>query len=225
MTGLTIALDAMGGDFGPQVTVPASVQALLHFPSLKVVLVGDQPEITRQLVSLGQHTHSRISIVHAESSIANDTRPSQALRASKGTSMRIALELVAEGKADACVSAGNTGALMALSRSLLKLLPGIDRPALISELPTMGNHRSWLLDLGANVSVDADTLFQFAVMGSVLAEEQLGYKPVSVCSTLVKRKSKGTIWLSAVQKCCSSAQRSITSAMWKVISFTQEKLT
>ncbi|MDD1782742.1 phosphate acyltransferase PlsX [Enterovibrio sp. ZSDZ35] len=177
MTGLTIALDAMGGDFGPQVTVPASVQALLHFPSLKVVLVGDQSEITRQLVSLGQNNSSRITVMHAESSIANNTRPSQALRASKGTSMRIALELVADGKADACVSAGNTGALMALSRSLLKLLPGIDRPALVSELPTVGEHKSWLLDLGANVSVDADTLFQFAVMGAVLAEEQLGRKP------------------------------------------------
>ncbi|SKA60693.1 phosphate acyltransferase PlsX [Enterovibrio nigricans] len=177
MSGLTIALDAMGGDFGPQVTVPASVQALLHYPSLKVVLVGDQSEITRQLVSLGQNNSSRITVMHAESSIANNTRPSQALRASKGTSMRIALELVADGKADACVSAGNTGALMALSRSLLKLLPGIDRPALVSELPTVGEHKSWLLDLGANVSVDADTLFQFAVMGAVLAEEQLGRKP------------------------------------------------
>ncbi|EOD77554.1 Phosphate:acyl-ACP acyltransferase PlsX [Grimontia indica] len=204
MTGLTIALDAMGGDFGPQVTVPASVQALLHFPSLKVVLVGDQSEITRQLVSLDQKNNPRISIVHAESSIANDTRPSQALRSSKGSSMRIALELVAEGKADACVSAGNTGALMALSRSLLKLLPGIDRPALISELPTMGNQQSWLLDLGANVSVDADTLFQFAVMGSVLAEEQLGYQPSVGLLNIGEEEIKGN---DLVKRCAEMLQQ------------------
>ncbi|ATF10490.1 phosphate acyltransferase PlsX [Candidatus Enterovibrio altilux] len=177
MTGLTIALDAMGGDFGPKVTVPATVQALSYFPSLKVVLVGNKPDITHQLVSLNYNNASRISIVHAESSIGNDISPSQALRSSRGTSMRIALELVADGSVDACISAGNTGALMALSRSLLKLLPGINRPALVSALPTLGCHQSWLLDLGANVSVNADTLFQFAVMGSVLAEAQLGYKP------------------------------------------------
>ncbi len=189
----------MGGDFGSQVTVPASVQALLRFPLLNVILIGDQFEISRRLVLLGEEQASRISIVHAEYSIANDMRPSQALRTSKGSSMRIALELVADGKADAFVSAGNTGALVALSRSLLKLLPGIDRPALVSALPSLGHHQSWLLDLGANVSVDADTLFQFAVMGSVLAEEQLGYRPTVGLLNIGEEGIKGN----DLVKCCS----------------------
>lgn len=177
MTGLTIAVDAMGGDLGPPVTVPACVQALLYFPSLHILLVGDQSQIARQLVLLDHRPSSRLRIIHAASFISDNSRPSQALRTSKGSSMRMALELVAEGNADACVSAGNTGALMVLSRALLKLLPGVNRPALVSALPTLAGHRSWLLDLGANVSVDAETLFQFALMGSVLAEEYLGYQP------------------------------------------------
>ncbi|KLV08982.1 phosphate acyltransferase [Photobacterium aquae] len=171
MSGLTVALDAMGGDFGPQVTVPASVQALLQFPELKVVLFGDLSAITSQLSLLNQTNHPRIQIVHCDNVIANDTRPSQALRRSQGSSMRAALDAVSDGTADACVSAGNTGALMALSRYILKQLPGVDRPALVSAIPTLGSKRTWLLDLGANVSCDADTLFQFAVMGAVLAEQ------------------------------------------------------
>ncbi|MGR2766959.1 phosphate acyltransferase PlsX [Photobacterium ganghwense] len=171
MSGLTVALDAMGGDFGPQVTVPASVQALLQFPELKVMLFGDQTLITSQLSLLNQTNHPRIKIVHCDNVIANDTRPSQALRHSQGSSMRAALEAVSEGQADACISAGNTGALMALSRYILKQLPGVDRPALVSAIPTLNETKTWLLDLGANVSCDADTLFQFAVMGAVLAEQ------------------------------------------------------
>lgn len=177
MTSLTIAVDAMGGDLGPKVTVPACLQALSYFPSLTLLLVGDHTQITRQLVLLGHKKTPRLTLIHSETVISDHLRPSQALRKSKGTSMYLALELVANGQADACVSAGNTGALMALSRSLLKLLPGVEKPALVSMLPTFGGNRSWLLDLGANASVDAETLFQFALMGSVLAQEQLGYAP------------------------------------------------
>lgn len=166
----------MGGDFGPQVTVPAVVQALSQFPELKVIVIGDRDAITAQLTRLSYIPNSRFSIVHSDNVIENSTRPSHALRNSTGSSMRLALDLVAEGKADACVSGGNTGALMALSRFRLKLLPGVERPALISALPTESGNKTWLLDLGANVSCDADTLFQFAVMGSELAEQDLGRK-------------------------------------------------
>lgn len=191
MTGLTVALDAMGGDFGPHVTVPAAVQALLQYPELNVILFGDQSAITSQLSLLGQPGTPRITIVHSAQTIGNDTRPSQALRRSQGTSMRMALDAVAKGNADACVSAGNTGALMALSRYTLKQLPGVERPALVSAIPTQSQHKTWLLDLGANVSCDADTLFQFAVMGSVLAEQCLSSQPRVALLNIGEEEIKG----------------------------------
>jgi glycerol-3-phosphate acyltransferase PlsX len=174
LQNLTVALDAMGGDFGPRVTVPAAVQALSHFPELKVTLIGDQTEIAQQLSLLGYEPNARLSVVNSDRVISNSEKPSLALRHSVGTSMGMAIDLVADGQADACVSAGNTGALMALSRFRLKLLPGIDRPALVSALPTESGGKTWMLDLGANVSSDADSLFQFAVMGAALAEQHLG---------------------------------------------------
>ncbi|USD33389.1 MULTISPECIES: phosphate acyltransferase PlsX [Vibrio] len=177
MPNITVALDAMGGDFGPRVTVPAAVQALSHFPELKVILTGDQTAITTQLLSLGYQPDARLSIQHSDRVISNSEKPSLALRNSNGTSMATAIDAVAQGEADACVSGGNTGALMALSRFRLKLLPGIERPALISALPTASGGRTWMLDLGANVSCDADSLFQFAVMGSALTEQYLGRPP------------------------------------------------
>ncbi|GMQ47086.1 phosphate acyltransferase PlsX [Vibrio sp. 10N] len=177
MHNITVALDAMGGDFGPSVTVPAAVQALSHFPELKVVLVGDAPSINTQLKQLGYQRSPRLEVMHSDRVISNSEKPSFALRNSHDTSMRIALDLVESEHADACVSGGNTGALMALSRYRLKLLPGIDRPALVSALPTKSGHKTWMLDLGANASVDADSLFQFAVMGSALAEQHLGRSP------------------------------------------------
>ena len=189
--GLTVALDAMGGDFGPQVTVPAAVQALLHSPELKLILFGDLSAITAQLTLLNKLNHPRLTIVHCDTVIANETRPSQALRHSKGSSMRMALDAVAAGQADACVSAGNTGALMALSRFVLKQLPGVERPALISAIPNRGENPTWLLDLGANVSCDADTLFQFAVMGSVLAEQTLGATPRVALLNIGEEEIKG----------------------------------
>lgn len=163
----------MGGDLGPRVTVPAAVQALSHFPELKVILVGDRNSIAAQLSQLGRAEEPRLCVVHSEHVISNTDKPTVALRRSAGTSMAMAIDMVAEGSSDACVSGGNTGALMALSRFRLKLLPGIDRPALVSSLPTVNGQKTWMLDLGANVSSDADTLFQFAVMGAALAEEHL----------------------------------------------------
>ncbi|EGU33294.1 putative glycerol-3-phosphate acyltransferase PlsX [Vibrio ichthyoenteri ATCC 700023] len=177
MHNITVALDAMGGDFGPRVTVPAAVQALSYFPELKVILLGDRTSITSQLSNLGYQPDARLSIKHCDRVISNSEKPSLALRNGQDSSMGRAIDLVSVGQADACVSAGNTGALMALSRFRLKLLPGIDRPALVSALPTVSGNRTWMLDLGANVSSDADSLFQFAIMGSALAEQYLQRPP------------------------------------------------
>jgi glycerol-3-phosphate acyltransferase PlsX len=177
LQNLTVALDAMGGDFGPRVTVPAAVQALSHFPELKVILVGDRMLISQHLSLLGYEPNARLSVVHSDRIISNSEKPSLALRNNQDSSMGRAIDLVAQRHADACVSGGNTGALMALSRFRLKLLPGIDRPALVSALPTASGKKTWLLDLGANVSSDADSLFQFAVMGAALAEQHLPHPP------------------------------------------------
>jgi len=188
---LTIAIDAMGGDFGPQVTVPAAVQALSQFPELKITVIGDRDAISTQLTHLNYIPNSRFSIVHSESVIGNNTQPSKALRHSRGSSMRMAIDMVANKEADACISAGNTGALMGLSRFTLKLLPGVERPALISPLPTKNNQRTWMLDLGANVSCDAETLFQFAVMGSELAEQTLKRKAKVALLNIGEEEIKG----------------------------------
>lgn len=158
----------MGGDYGPSITVPATVRILAKYPQLHLILVGDQAVISQHLQSSNYDT-SRLSIVHATQQVAMDEPPSQALRTKKDSSMRVAINLVKEGKAKACVSAGNTGALMATARFVLKTLPGIDRPAIISTFPTnRANKNVRMLDLGANVDCSAEELVQFAIMGSVL---------------------------------------------------------
>ncbi|EDP98657.1 phosphate acyltransferase PlsX [Shewanella benthica] len=170
MTNLTLALDAMGGDHGPHITVPASLQALRLSSFLRIILVGNEAEITPYLSHAEHSVRSRIEILHTTQVVSMSDRPVHALRNRKQSSMRLAIELVRDGKADACLSAGNTGALMAISKILLKTLPGIDRPALVSCLPAVNETPVYLLDLGANVSCCSETLFQFAVMGSVLCE-------------------------------------------------------
>ena len=164
----TIALDAMGGDHGVTVVVPAAVAALRRHPGLCLILVGDEGHIQDALAQCGAAVGERLRIVHASQQVGMDEPPSQALRYKKDSSMRVALELVKRGEADACVSAGNTGALMATARYVLKTLPGIDRPAICTALPTTRGH-CHVLDLGANVDSTPENLFQFAVMGSVLA--------------------------------------------------------
>ncbi|WP_072033081.1 phosphate acyltransferase PlsX [Plesiomonas sp. ZOR0011] len=171
MTRLTIALDVMGGDFGPRVTLPAALQALTSNPFLHLLLIGDQQIILSYLKSASDSVRLRTQIIHTAQVIPNEMRPSQAIRHSRDTSMRIALEAVKEGEAQACVSAGNTGALMGLAKMILKPLPGIERPALVAALPNTLRGKTLLLDLGANVDSSASMLFQFAVMGAVLAEE------------------------------------------------------
>ena len=174
MIRLTLAVDAMGGDFGPCVTVPAALQALTSHSQLVILLVGDPDTITPLLAKADSSLLGRLQVIPAESVIASDAKPSQAVRNSRGSSMRLALELVKEGKAEACVSAGNTGALMGLSKLLLKPLDGIERPALMSVLPHQQQGNTVMLDLGANVGCDSAMLVQFAVMGAVMAEELLG---------------------------------------------------
>ncbi|WP_442969581.1 phosphate acyltransferase PlsX [Pseudomonas sp. USHLN015] len=169
MSAPIIAIDAMGGDFGPRCIVPASIACLAEFPSLHLILVGQAPLLEELIAREHGVDRQRLSVEHASEVVGMDERPSQALRGKPDSSMRIALDLVRAGRAQACVSAGNTGALMALSRYMLKTLPGIDRPAMVSAVPTAKGH-CHLLDLGANVDCSAEHLYQFAVMGSVAAE-------------------------------------------------------
>ena len=162
---VTIALDAMGGDFGSSIVVPAAVLAARKNPDVDFILVGDEAEIRAALDKAGSAGDSQLHVQHATQTVEMDELPSHALRNKKDSSMRVALNQIKEGKAHACVSAGNTGALMATSRFVLKMLPGIDRPAICTALPSEKDH-TWMLDLGANVDCDAKHLLQFALMGS-----------------------------------------------------------
>jgi len=157
----------MGGDFGPSVMIPSACTALAKYPDLCLLLVGIPESIESELVKAGNPHSDRIIIEKATQIIAMSEKPSQALRKKKDSSMAVALSMVANGKAEACVSAGNTGALMALSRFILKTIPGVDRPAIISALPTESGHTR-VVDLGANVDCSADQLYQFALMGSAM---------------------------------------------------------
>lgn len=166
----------MGGDFGPRCIVPACLSAMAENPSLELILVGQAPVLEEILSRQPSVDRARLRVEHASEIIAMDERPAQALRNKPDSSMRQALELVRQGRAQACVSAGNTGALMALARYVLKTLPGIDRPAMVTGIPTQAG-RTLLLDLGANVDCSAEHLYQFAVMGAVAAEVQGTLRP------------------------------------------------
>ena len=174
---ITISLDAMGGDHGAGVVVPAALGFLKKDHDCRLILVGREAAIREHLP--GGQLPDRLSIHHASQEVAMDDLPSRALRGKKDSSMRVAIDLVKEGKADACVSAGNTGALMATARFVLKTLPHIDRPAIITALPAI-NGRTWVLDLGANVDSDAVHLYQFAVMGSELVSAVEGLERPTV---------------------------------------------
>ncbi len=164
---VTIALDAMGGDAGPSVCVPAALRMLKQREELRLVLVGQQDAIGPLVGNPGKLS-PRIRILNAEQVVAMDEPAADALRKKKQSSMRIAINLVKEGEADACVSSGNSGALMATARFVLKTVTGIDRPAMMTALPTK-HGRCHMLDLGANSDCTPEQLFQFAVMGSVVA--------------------------------------------------------
>lgn len=162
-----IALDAMGGDFGPSVVVPAALATLKKDPQLELILVGKKDVLEKHLTAAPELLMDRIKIHHASEFVTMDDSPSKSLRNKKDSSMRVAINLVKEGVAQATVSAGNTGALMATARFVLKTIPGIDRPAIIAAIPSIQSH-THVLDLGANVNCSAEHLFQFAVMGNEL---------------------------------------------------------
>ncbi len=170
---ITIAVDAMGGDHGPSVTVPASLTALRSESALKIILVGLQEKIEPLLASAGPALRDRVSIHPASQVVSMDEKPQDALRKKKDSSMRVAIDLVKAGTANACVSAGNTGALMATARFVLKTIEGVDRPAIISRIPARHGY-THMLDLGANAECTAEHLFQFAIMGSVVASDMHG---------------------------------------------------
>ena len=164
----TIALDAMGGDYGPEVVVPAALDSLQRNPNLNLILVGDGA-VLKERVANSNHLGKRLTIRHASELVEMHESPSKALRNKKDSSMRVAINQVKDGTADACVSAGNTGALMAISKFVLKTIPGIDRPAIIGVVPSLHGH-THVLDLGANVDCSAEHLLQFAIMGYELVK-------------------------------------------------------
>ena len=167
---IRVAIDAMGGDHGLVVTIPAAVEFLERNPGASVLLVGQAPRIEE---ALGQQSafpglQSRIQIRHTDEVVAMDDPPAVALKGKRRSSMRLALEAVSDGEAQAAVSAGNTGALMAISRYVLKTLEGIDRPAIATSLPNRTGGATLMLDLGANVDCSPEHLVQFAMMGAAL---------------------------------------------------------
>ncbi|MGH8506593.1 MAG: phosphate acyltransferase PlsX [Stenotrophobium sp.] len=170
---VTISLDAMSGDHGHPVAVGAALLALKEMPELRLVLVGDEAALAHELATHRHVPQERIALQQASEVVAMDEQPSKALRNKKDSSMRVAINLVKDGRAQAAVSAGNTGALMATARFVLKTLPGIDRPAIVSAIPSINGHVH-MLDLGANAECSAEQLLQFAVMGSATVNAVYG---------------------------------------------------
>ncbi|WP_027670188.1 phosphate acyltransferase PlsX [Rheinheimera baltica] len=190
---LTLALDMMGGDHGPHSSIPAALAAICEFPDLHLILCGDEALLTEQLKLHGVFPHPQLTLRHSCQVVSMAEKPAVALRSKRDSSMRAALDLVDKGDVQACVSAGNTGALIAMAHFVLKMLNGVDRPALISALPAIEGNPVYMLDLGATVNCDADTLFQFAVMGSVMAEEVIGIsKPKVALLNVGEEEIKGS---------------------------------
>ena len=159
----------MSGDFGPHVIVPSSLDFLSQHQNCQLLLVGDEAQLSSLLSQYSGSFSNNIEVIHSEEIVGMDEKPSIALRKRKSSSLYKSISLVSEGIADACVSAGNTGAMMAMGRYLLRTHAGIDRPAIASSLPTRTGH-CYMLDLGANVDCTAEHLLQFALMGAVLSE-------------------------------------------------------
>lgn len=179
MAKLIIALDAMGGDHGISVTVDAARLAMDEIPGLELVLVGDQQQLQSEVEKHGLSDNPSIRIHHASEVVGMDDLPVVALKKKKDSSMRVAINLVHDKSVQACVSAGNTGALMATSKFVLKTIRGISRPAICTALPGIKGH-THMLDLGANLECEPENLLEFAVMGSVLAQSVEGIKSPSV---------------------------------------------
>jgi len=202
---VTIAVDAMSGDDGPNVVIPAVLGFLEKNEASKIILVGHQEILEALLRSESGSTNERLSIWHAESVVEMDERPSHALRNKQNSSMAVALRLVSDGLADACVSAGNTGALMMLGRSTLGMYPGIDRPAITKMFPSQGGG-CFVLDLGANVDSSSEHLLQFALMGQLLAQvhkniEQPRVALLNVGGESIKGNEQVRLAASLIEEC------------------------
>jgi len=203
-----VALDAMGGDFGPEVVIPAAAHVLKSNRNVHIILVGDEQTLTQcaakhdvpVAADVPNYADNVISIRHASEVVEMHEEPAIAVRRKKDSSMRVAINLVKDGVAQAAVSAGNTGALMATAKFVLKTLPGIDRPAISTTIPSINGH-THMLDLGANVDCSADNLLQFAVMGSVLIEAVDGVQSPRVgLLNIGSEESKGNAQVKAAHK-------------------------
>jgi glycerol-3-phosphate acyltransferase PlsX len=170
---VTLSLDTMSGDHGHPVVVDAALLALKQHPELRLILVGDEMTLRQALAERKHADDPRLVLQHASEVVQMDESPSKALRSKKDSSMRVAINLIKEGRAQAAVSAGNTGALMATAKFVLKTMPGIDRPAIVSAIPSANGHVH-MLDLGANAECSAEQLVQFAVMGSAMVTAVYG---------------------------------------------------
>ena len=195
--GPHIAIDAMGGDAGPAAMIAGAARALRQDPTLRFTFYGDETKVRDEL-ERHPGLHSRIATIHSPESIEPSEKPSQAIRRARTTSMGMAINAVKEGRADAALSGGNTGALMAMSKLALRTMPGIDRPALAALLPTLGENDVIMLDLGANTECDAQNLVQFSVMGAAYARCVLGIpKPRVKLLNIGTEELKGTDELKA----------------------------
>ena len=175
---ITIAVDAMGGDHAPQMVIEGVAQARTLYPDTKFLLFGDET-VLKPMLEAHPELRAASDIVHTDSVVSSDDKPSQALRRGRQSSMGLAIQAVKDDEAEVAISAGNTGALMALSKFMLRTMPGIDRPALVSPMPTLRGE-SVMLDLGANVECDSNNLVQFAIMGAAYANTVLGLSNPSV---------------------------------------------
>jgi glycerol-3-phosphate acyltransferase PlsX len=187
---ITVAVDAMGGDHGPVVTVPAAIDFLGRHADASVILVGKQEELSPRLAECPPALRDRLSVKDAREVVGMDESPALSMRNKKDSSMRVSINLVKDGGAVACVSAGNTGALMATSRFVLKMLPGIERPAICTVLPTVKGH-AHMLDLGANVDCEAEHLLQFGIMASTLVRATRGGNPTVGLLNIGEEEIKG----------------------------------
>lgn len=191
----TISLDAMGGDLGIRATVPAAIRSLKAHPSLRIILVGLEQSLVQACKRIPDSLKDRVECVYATEVVEMDESPAWALKRKKDSSMRVAINLVQQGRAHACVSSGNTGALMATARFVLKTIAGIDRPAIVYAVPGINRETgqrvsAYMLDLGANVDCSVEHLVQFALMGSVLAQNKIARPRVALLN-IGEEESKG----------------------------------
>jgi len=196
----------MSGDLGPRVVIAAVLDVIACFEYLELLLVGDQSQLEQLLISCPPSLASRLTVHHAPDVVMMDEDPLLALRRKKQSSMWIALSMVRDGRADACVSAGNTGALMAMSKYLLKTFPGIERPAICKALPVLSG-RTYMLDMGANLVCSAGQLAEFALMGSVLARATFSEEPQVALLNVGLEEEKGTATVRAAQALLRSDSR------------------